>query len=153
MSVLKAFNNHLLEFVEDVIRIFPTNLDIKTGKTFIEGIKRVNPKKIITYWRDNILMLYEKEILNGDISFFINKNEKVLTEVYNDKNDLIWKYKFDAKKGFNEFRWDIIYEKTKSDLPYFIHYNKYLPAGKYKLNLKLSDENFEESFNVCEYNN
>jgi len=76
MSLLKAFNNHLLEFVEDVIRIFPTNLDIKTGKTFIEGIKRVNPKKIITYWRDNILMLYEKEILEGDISFFINKDYK-----------------------------------------------------------------------------
>ena len=72
------------------------------------------------------------------ISFFIDKDEKVLTEVFNDKNDLIWSYKFDAKKGYNEFRWDIIYEKTKSDLPYFIHYNKYLPAGKYKLNLKLS---------------
>ena len=87
------------------------------------------------------------------ISFFINKNEKVLTEVYNDKNDLIWRYKFDAKKGFNEFRWDIIYEKNKSDLPYFIHYNKYLPAGKYKLNLKLTNENFEESFNVYEFDN
>ena len=72
-SLLKAFNNHLLEFVEDVIRIFPENLDIKTGKTFIEGIKRVNPKKIITYWRDNILNLYEREITEGDISFFINK--------------------------------------------------------------------------------
>ena len=87
------------------------------------------------------------------ISFFINKNEIVLTEVYNDKNDLIWRYKFDAKKGFNEFRWDIIYEKNKSDLPYFIHYNKYLPAGKYKLNLKLTNENFEESFNVYEFDN
>ncbi len=74
MSVLKAFNNHLLEFVEDVIRIFPENLDIKTGKTFIEGIKRINPKKIITYWRDNILTLYESEILNGDITFFVNKD-------------------------------------------------------------------------------
>tara|TARA_B100001741_G_scaffold49845_1_gene37701 strand:- start:2901 stop:5411 length:2511 start_codon:yes stop_codon:yes gene_type:complete len=87
------------------------------------------------------------------ISFFINKDEKVLTEVFNDKNDLIWSYKFDAKKGYNEFRWDIIYEKTKSELPYFIHYNKYLPAGNYKLNLKLSDENFEETFNVYEFNN
>ena len=73
-SVLKAFNNHLLEFIEDVIRIFPENLDIKTGKTFIEGVKIVNPKKIITYWRDNILALYEKEILEGDISFFVNKD-------------------------------------------------------------------------------
>ena len=75
-SLLKAFNNHLLEFIEDVIRIFPENLDIKTGKTFIEGVKRVNPKKIITYWRDNILKLYETEITNGDITFFINKDYK-----------------------------------------------------------------------------
>lgn len=73
-SVLKAFNNHLLEFVEDVIRIFPNNLDIKTGKTFIEGVKRVNPKKIITYWKDNILLLYETEIIQGDITFFVNKD-------------------------------------------------------------------------------
>lgn len=73
-SVLKAFNNHLLEFVEDVIRIFPDNLDIKTGKTFIEGVKRVNPKKIITYWKDNILLLYETEIIQGDITFFVNKD-------------------------------------------------------------------------------
>ena len=73
-SVLKAFNNHLLEFIDDVIRIFPNNLDIKTGKTFIEGVKKVNPKKIITYWRDNILALYEKEILEEDITFFVNKD-------------------------------------------------------------------------------
>ena len=66
-SLLKAFNNHLLEFTDDIIRIFPQNLEIKTGKTFIEGIKRVNPKKIITYWRDNILNLYEIEITEGDI--------------------------------------------------------------------------------------
>ena len=75
-SLLKAFNNHLLEFIEDVIRIFPENLDIITGKTFIEGVKRVNPKKIITYWRDNILKLYETEITKGDITFFINKDYK-----------------------------------------------------------------------------
>ena len=73
-SLLKAFNNHLLEFVEDVIRIFPENLDIKTGKTFLEGVKRVNPKKIITYWHDNILKLYETEISQGDITFFVNKD-------------------------------------------------------------------------------
>ena len=54
--------------------IKPNKLDIKTGKTFIEGVKRVNPKKIITYWRDNILMLYETEILDGEITFFVNKD-------------------------------------------------------------------------------
>ena len=75
-SLLKAFNNHLLEFIDDIIRIFPQNLEIKTGRTFIEGIGKVNPKKIITYWQANILNLYEKEITDNDISFFINKDYK-----------------------------------------------------------------------------
>uniref|UniRef100_A0A6C0J989 Uncharacterized protein n=1 Tax=viral metagenome TaxID=1070528 RepID=A0A6C0J989_9ZZZZ len=75
-SLLKAFNNHLLEFIDDIIRIFPQNLEIKTGRTFMEGIRKVNPKKIITYWQANILNLYEKEITDNDISFFINKDYK-----------------------------------------------------------------------------
>jgi len=73
-SLLKAFNNHLLEFIDDIISIFPQNLDIKTGKTMINGVKKVNPKKLISYWRDNILNLYEDEIMRGDNSFFINKD-------------------------------------------------------------------------------
>lgn len=135
------------------LNLNPIHYSIKKGvsveKNILFPISDINRPLINDTHKEPISSSAEKL----SISFFINKNEKVLTEVYNDKNDLIWRYKFDAKKGFNEFRWDIIYEKTKSDLPYFIHYNKYLPAGKYKLNLKLSDENFEESFNVYEYNN
>jgi hypothetical protein len=73
-SLLKAFNNHLLEFIDDIISIFPQNLDIKTGKTMLEGVKKVNPKKLISYWNENILKLYEDEIMRGDHSFFINKD-------------------------------------------------------------------------------
>ena len=135
------------------LNLNPIHYSIKKGvsveKNILFPISDINRPLINDTHKEPISSSAEKL----SISFFINKNEKVLTEVYNDKNDLIWRYKFDAKKGFNEFRWDIIYEKTKSNLPYFIHYNKYLPAGKYKLNLKLSDENFEESFNVYEYNN
>ena len=135
------------------LNLNPIHYSIKKGvsveKNILFPISDINRPLINDTHKEPISSSAEKL----SISFFINKNEKVLTEIYNDKNDLIWRYKFDAKKGFNEFRWDIIYEKNKSDLPYFIHYNKYLPAGKYKLNLKLSDENFEESFNVYEYNN
>ena len=135
------------------LNLNPIHYSIKKGvsveKNILFPISDINRPLINDTHKEPISSSAEKL----SISFFINKNEKVLTEIYNDKNDLIWRYKFDAKKGFNEFRWDIIYEKTKSNLPYFIHYNKYLPAGKYKLNLKLSDENFEESFNVYEYNN
>lgn len=74
MSLVKAFNNHLLEFVEDVIRIFPDNADIRTCKTFLESIKKVNPKKTIVYWNNYIVSLYDTQITEGDLNFFINKD-------------------------------------------------------------------------------
>ena len=39
-TVLKAFNNHFFEFIDDIIGIFPENNDIKTTKTFFEMTKR-----------------------------------------------------------------------------------------------------------------
>lgn len=73
-SLLKVFNNHLLEFIDDVITVFPENLDLKTGKTFIEGLKKVNPRQIINIWQTSIVIPYQKEIESGDQSFFLNKD-------------------------------------------------------------------------------
>jgi hypothetical protein len=74
MSLLKAFNNHLVEFIDDVMTIYPENIDIKTGKTFLESLIKVNPKILITYWYANIRNEYKDKIDNGDIDFFINKD-------------------------------------------------------------------------------
>ena len=74
MSLLKAFNNHFLEFIEDVIKIFPENLDIMTAKTFLEGIMKVNPKLLCEYWYNWIGSQYAQKIENEDIDFFINKD-------------------------------------------------------------------------------
>ena len=73
-SVLKLFNNHLLEFIDDVILIFPDDINIKTGKTVLEGLKKVNPKSIIVSWYECITLVYNKEIEQGDFNFFENKD-------------------------------------------------------------------------------
>ena len=73
-SLLKVFNTHLLEFIDDVISIFPDNLDLKTGKTFIEGLKKVNPKSLIQVWKSSIVNPYRNFILQGDQAFFLNKD-------------------------------------------------------------------------------
>lgn len=74
MTLIKAFNNHLMEFIEDLIRIYPEDLDIRTSKTFIQGIVKINPKLILNYYYQNIAVLYKTQIDNGDITFFINKD-------------------------------------------------------------------------------
>lgn len=73
-NLVKVFNNHLVEFLDDVITIFPENTDIQTGRTFIVGIKKVNPKKIIDIWKRYVNDIYESEINEGNMDFFLNKD-------------------------------------------------------------------------------
>ena len=75
-SILKLFNNHLIEFINDVISIFPKNLDLKTGLTFVEGIKKVNPKKLIQVWKINVVDVYKNQIAKNNFDFFLNKDYK-----------------------------------------------------------------------------
>tara|TARA_B100000900_G_C20565640_1_gene710948 strand:+ start:1466 stop:1840 length:375 start_codon:yes stop_codon:yes gene_type:complete len=82
MSLSKVFNEHLIEFMDDVITILPDNLDIKTAKTFVEGLKRVNPKKLITSWYSCVTTPYKDIIENGDYTFFENKRYE--GEVYTE---------------------------------------------------------------------
>ena len=73
-NLVKVFNNHLIEFLDDIILIFPENTDIQTGRTFLLSIKKVNPKKIIEVWKLYVNDKYTKEISEGDMDFFINKD-------------------------------------------------------------------------------
>lgn len=74
MSVLKAFNNHFMEFVDDVQSIFPENNDIKKAKNGIEMLRKANPRMIIMIWKEHITTPYQAQIEAGDISFFIDKD-------------------------------------------------------------------------------
>jgi hypothetical protein len=74
MNISKVFNEHLIEFLNDVVTILPDNLDIKTAKTFVEGLKRVNPKKLVISWYSFITIPYQKEIEAGDFNFFEQKD-------------------------------------------------------------------------------
>lgn len=103
MSILKAFNNHMLEFIDDLIVIFPEDLDIRTSKTFIPGIIKINPKMICKYYYENITLTYKNEISNGDISFFINKD-------YDE--DLAEDWKTNKIKGTMD-RWRNVLKNTK----------------------------------------
>jgi len=73
-SILKAFNQHLVEFIDDIISVFPDNRSIKVTRTALQTWKRVNPRSIIEIWKTSITDKYKKEIEEGDYRFFIEKN-------------------------------------------------------------------------------
>ena len=64
-SVLKAFNEHLLEFINDIITVFPDNRSLKVTKTALQTWKRINPKSIIEIWKTCITDKYKSQIQKG----------------------------------------------------------------------------------------
>ena len=73
-SLKEVFCTQLLEFIDDILRVFPNNLDLKTGKTFIVGLTKVSKRKLIGIWKTSVVDVYEEAIMNGDKEYFINKD-------------------------------------------------------------------------------
>ena len=73
-SILTAFNDHFIEFVSDIINVFPNDTDLLAAKNSFSLIRKANPKLIIKIWSSHVVYKYAEQIDEGDIGFFINKD-------------------------------------------------------------------------------
>ena len=60
--------------MDDIILVFPNNLDIKTGRTFVVGLISVSKRKLMGIWKTSIVDIYDEAIMNGNKNYFINKD-------------------------------------------------------------------------------
>jgi hypothetical protein len=85
-NILTAFNDHFVEFISDIQLVFPDDVDLLTAKNSLIMIRKVNPKMIIKIWKTHIVDKYSKQIEDGDLTFFMDKdyshdisgNEKIM---------------------------------------------------------------------------
>ena len=73
-NILTAFNDHFIEFVNDVHCVFPDDADILATKNALTAIRKANPKMIVKIWNAFIVSKYKSEIESGNIEFFVNKD-------------------------------------------------------------------------------
>jgi hypothetical protein len=73
-NILSAFNDHFIEFVNDVHCVFPDDADILATKNALTTIRKLNPKMIVKIWNSFIVSKYKSEIEAGNIEFFVNKD-------------------------------------------------------------------------------
>ena len=73
-DLLIGFNNHINDFFNDVLTIFPNDNEIKVAHTSLLAIRKINPKLIVNIWKIYISDKYTLEIEGGNIDFFINRN-------------------------------------------------------------------------------
>ncbi len=67
------------------------------------------------------------------ITFYLMRGAEVTLSVNNKGSEVIWSKKIRAKKGFNQYRWDLIREKVDSPEPYFVEYFQFVRAGTYTI--------------------
>ena len=87
--ILRTFNKVFFDFINDILSIYPDNVDILTAKETFETFKKLNPTSIIKVWNSCVYLKYKEQIDSGDIDFFTNKDYSPdLTEVSNIKTVL-----------------------------------------------------------------
>lgn len=73
-QLLKTFNDQFMQFVEDIISVFPSDPDLILAKNAFIFFKKSNPKIIIDVWYRYVVTKYKNTIASGDISFFLEKD-------------------------------------------------------------------------------
>ena len=73
-TLQKAFNDHFDEFMDDIVNIFPDDMDIRSSRNTIKMLRKANPKLLIQIWNTYVSSKYSTQIESGDISFFMNND-------------------------------------------------------------------------------
>jgi hypothetical protein len=73
-TLLTAFNDHFMEFVNDIHEVFPNDVDILSAKNSFSMVRKMNPKLLIKSWDSLVVGKYQSAIESGDLSFFMNKD-------------------------------------------------------------------------------
>jgi accessory colonization factor AcfC len=73
-NILTAFNEHFMDFINDVQSVFPEDIDILSAKNALTLVRKANPKMIVKIWKAYIANKYKIEIDSGNLNFFIDKD-------------------------------------------------------------------------------
>ena len=73
-QILSAFNDHFMQFVQDIQLVFPDNSDIATVSLALGKLRKANPRLLIMSFKEHVVSGYRMEIEKGDINFFINND-------------------------------------------------------------------------------
>ena len=88
-NILSAFNDHFIEFVNDVHCVFPDDTDILATKNALTTIRKLNPRMIVKIWNSFIVSKYKSEIEAGNIEFFVNKDYSQDVSVSNNSDKIM----------------------------------------------------------------
>jgi hypothetical protein len=73
-NFINIFNNQFSQFIDDILSIFPNDVDILSAKNSLNLIRKTNPKLLITIWHKYVVIPYKEQINASNYNFFIEKD-------------------------------------------------------------------------------
>ena len=90
-TLLTAFNNTLIMFIDELITSYPQEKEFSLFKNTLVFMKKANPKKILVLF-DEYMVKYISAIKKRDESFFLNETYSDLVETEVEDKDNAWKF-------------------------------------------------------------
>ena len=81
LTLVKLFNNHVIEFIDDICSIVDNKDDLLNIRKKIKGLIRISSVKPIKLWKENCSK-YDIEIENKNYEYFLNKS--YIKDIRND---------------------------------------------------------------------
>jgi hypothetical protein len=72
--ILSTFISQIDEYLDDISKTYSVDSRFERGRLYLEGIKKSNPRIIITTWKTMVTDKYADQIEAGDIEYFLNKD-------------------------------------------------------------------------------
>ena len=89
----------------------------------------------------------ESTITKLPISYWSPSKNRIELSILNGEQ-LLWKKTIIAKKGLNQFRWNLVTQHQESQLPYFINYKKYIQPGTYSFRMKIPGKIIQKDITI-----
>jgi hypothetical protein len=73
-TLIRAFNDHLFEFLDDVSKLLPENRNLMAAIRSFQTVITFNKALIVKCWHKYVYSKYADVIEKGDITFFFEKD-------------------------------------------------------------------------------
>jgi len=77
-NFVKIFGEQLTAFFDDILLLFPDNVDLISAKNTLFTLKKLNPKRLVLLWKKYVAIPYGATIdlpdLEQKMDFFLNKD-------------------------------------------------------------------------------
>jgi hypothetical protein len=84
MSFLNAFNTQLIRFFEELCETYPEEKDLKMGLEALVGLKKINPKMILTLFNQYVYTPLADPIAREDEDVVIAYAKRVIDNEFNE---------------------------------------------------------------------